>query len=102
MFETKFKGTGSFQQFVNDVVKLFSSINASKIIMPTGHSGADPSIRFEKDQTEASLVLDFSGSDVFSLANISWDVGRTSGATIKRASVENGVLKIYVRVNSGG
>ena len=98
MFKTKFTGTGPLDGFVSEVVSLFSILNAQKTLMPTGYSGAAPLFKFENKTGAAALVIDFGGMHVFSKNNVVWDVGLTTGSTIKKATVANGILTIYVRV----
>lgn len=99
-FKADFKGTGTFVGFVSELNKLFGALNNIKVIMPSGYAGKEPTFTFqEKEGAGTNFVADFGQAHVFSVTNISWDVGTTGGATVTEAHVTNGRLYIYVRVH---
>ena len=95
--KSDFKGTGTMVEFVDESNKMFSALTNARVIVPTGYSGQEPTLRIDETGAEnASLVLDMGEALVFTLNNIEWEFFGDAAITSKGAYVRNGKLHIQV------
>jgi hypothetical protein len=96
---TKFEGTGSFAEFVENVVDFFKAINNASVEVPSGYSGAEPTLRLEDGKSGPQLVLDMAEALVFTLNNVQWELVGSAAFVDWKVSVQNGKLVVYVHAD---
>ena len=87
-----FVGKGSMETFCNETNKLFKAVNNPKFIMPSGYSGAEPTLRIEGER----LAFDFGEALIFTLNNVQWNLTGSATFNSYSVSVVNGQLVISV------
>lgn len=99
MLKQNFKGRGTLAKFAKETNSVMSAINNISIIVPSGYSGVEPTIKFEDGEKGCSLIFDFGDALIFTLKNVSWSLSGTANFVSKSVSVDNGVLYINVVAN---
>jgi len=96
IFKDDFEGTGTMEDFVATLNRLFGAMNNINIIVPPDYAGSPPSMTFDAGK----LTFNFGDALVFTLNNVEWNLTGDAVYVSNTVEVVNGKLVISVEANT--